>query len=97
MSDLDTLSYELRDLLIKELNLKLTPDELPVDEPLLAVQQQPSKAKIDSLDMLSLIMAIEDRYGVRLPQSTQELTGIFASVRSLAENVSRLRVETARG
>ncbi|HEV8255233.1 MAG TPA: phosphopantetheine-binding protein [Vicinamibacteria bacterium] len=94
MSDIDALSRELRDLLIQELNLKMSPDDLPLDDPLLDVQA-PTGAKIDSLDVLSLIMAIEDRYGVRLPQTKDELQVIFKSVRSVAENVDRLRTEVS--
>ena len=100
MSDVESLSNELRELLISELNLKITAEELSLDEPLLsrgASSKQAAKpttsAEIDSLDMLSLIMAIEDRYGVRLPQKTEELSGVFRSVRSIAENVERLRTE----
>jgi acyl carrier protein len=92
MSELDNLSHELRDLLIRELNLKIASDELSLDEPLLS-GKQPTKMAIDSLDMLSLVMAIEDRYGVRLPQTTEELSGIFASIRSIAQSVERLQAE----
>lgn len=100
MPDVESLSKELRELLITELNLKITPEELSLDEPLLShngsnkqAAKPAGKAEIDSLDMLSLIMAIEDRYGVRLPQKPEELSGIFSSVRSIAEKVESLRTE----
>lgn len=90
MPNLEELSKELRHLLVQELHLKVSPEEIPIDAPLLD-PRRPVGVAIDSLDMLSLVMVIEDRYGITLPENTKELKGVFESIRSLAENVVRLQ------
>ncbi len=95
MSNVDDLSKEVRELLITELSLKVSPEELPVDQPLLDARR-PGGVAIDSLDMLSLVLAIEDRYGVKLPDDVKELTAVFTSVRSVAENIMKLQVQALR-
>lgn len=46
---------------------------------------------LDSLDMLEMSMAIEQKYGVKLRSDDPENRTIFASLRSLSEHVQKNR------
>ena len=47
---------------------------------------------LDSLDMLELSMAVEQRYGVKLRSDDPNNEKIFASLRSLSRHIQLLRV-----
>jgi acyl carrier protein len=91
MSTVDDVSRDLRQLLVQELSLDVEPEAIPLDEPLLDAARSGSAMALDSLDMLSLVLVIEERYGIKLPDDTQELAQMFASIRSLAESIRRLQ------
>jgi acyl carrier protein len=97
MSNVDDLSRELRELLVQELSLNVDPETLPIDQPLLDGSRSAGPVAIDSLDMLQLVLTIEDRYAVQLPEDARELSVIFNTIQSLAENVARLRQPAAQG
>lgn len=46
---------------------------------------------LDSLDMLEISLAIQQRYGVRLKADGPDVVRIFASLRSLANQINALR------
>ena len=46
---------------------------------------------LDSLDMLELSMAIEQKYGIKLRSDDPDNKTIFASLRSLTEHVQKNR------
>ena len=46
---------------------------------------------LDSLDMLELSMAIEQKYGVKLRSDDPDNQKIFASLRSLSEHIQSCR------
>ena len=46
---------------------------------------------LDSLDMLELSMAVEQRYGVKLRSDDPENAKIFASLRSLSQHIQSHR------
>ena len=46
---------------------------------------------LDSLDMLELSMAIEQKYGLKLRSDDPDNKAIFASLRSLTEHVQKNR------
>lgn len=84
--DSNALRHELKELIIRELNLEgKTPAELDDAAPLFG-----EGLGLDSLDALQLAMAIEERYGLRLPEG-DEVRPIFASVSALADYVARCR------
>jgi acyl carrier protein len=47
---------------------------------------------LDSLDALQLAMAIEERFGVTIPEGEASRT-IFASVNAIAEHIARAKAE----
>lgn len=70
-------------LLIEELDLTRTLEEIDDDAPLFG-----EGLGLDSLDALQLAMAIEDRFGVRVPEGKAAAAPVFASVASLAAFVA---------
>lgn len=80
--DRQTLQAELKQLIVKELDLRdKTPEEIDDQAPLFG-----EGLGLDSLDALQLAMAIEERFGVRLPEG-DAARPIFASVAALAEHI----------
>jgi acyl carrier protein len=79
---LDELKSAIKELIVSELDLRgKTPDQIVDDDPLFG-----AGLGLDSLDALQLAMAIEERFGIRVPEgeATKE---IFASVSALADFV----------
>jgi acyl carrier protein len=84
--DSTSLRHEIKQLIIRELNIEgKSPDELDDKAPLFG-----DGLGLDSLDALQLAMAIEEQYQLKLPEG-DEVRPIFASVASLADFVARSR------
>ena len=84
--DRDSLLPELKALIVQELDLRdRSPDDIGDD-----LQLFGEGLGLDSLDALQLAMAIEERFGVRIPEG-DAARPIFASVRSLADYVAKAR------
>ena len=82
--DRAALCTEIKELLIRELNLEgKTPADIADDAPLFG-----AGLGLDSLDALQLAMAIEERFQVTLPEG-DEVRPIFASVAAIADFVAR--------
>ncbi len=78
---MDTKST-LKELMIAELNLaNKTPADIVDDAPLFG-----SGLSLDSLDALQLAMAIEEKFGVKIPEG-DGARSIFASVDALAAHI----------
>lgn len=78
--DPDTLTLALKRLMIEELDLRgKTPEAIDEQAPLFG-----EGLGLDSLDALQLAMAVEERFGVRVPDG-EEGRAAFASVRALAD------------
>jgi acyl carrier protein len=79
-----SLHQELKELIIRELNLEgRSPDELDDSAPLFG-----EGLGLDSLDALQLAMAVEERYRLKLPDG-DEVRRVFSSIASLAEYIER--------
>ncbi len=77
--DLAELRRELRALIVSELNLEgRDPDGIDEEAPLFG-----EGLGLDSLDALQLAMAVEERFGVRIPEGSEGRVA-FASVAALA-------------
>lgn len=84
-SAVDTKSA-LKELMIRELNLaNRTPDDIVDDAPLFGPGVG-NGLSLDSLDALQLAMAIEERFGVKIPEG-DGARSIFASVDALAAHI----------
>lgn len=84
--DQKTLTEAIKRLMIEELDLRgKAPDDIDELAPLFG-----AGLGLDSLDALQLAMAVEERFGVAVPEG-EPGRAVFASVRALAEFVGRAR------
>lgn len=82
----DALMQELKQLIVDELDLRdRTASDIVDDDPLFG-----EGLGLDSLDALQLAMAIEERFGVRIPEG-DAARPIFASVTALASHIATHR------
>ncbi len=82
--DPETLKTEIKRLIIQELDLRDKTEGDIVDEAALFGEG----LGLDSLDALQLAMAIEERFGVQIPEG-EPAKAIFASVNALADYIAR--------
>ena len=81
--DRETLKLEIKKLIVEELDLRdRSAGDIQDDAPLFG-----EGLGLDSLDALQLAMAIEERFGVRIPEG-ESARPIFASVSALAEHIA---------
>ena len=81
--DREDLKLEIKRLLIEELDLRdRVESDIVDDAPLFG-----EGLGLDSLDALQLAMAIEERFGVRIPEG-EEAKAIFASVSAIADHIA---------
>lgn len=77
------LEPELARLIVESLNLEdIKPEDIEPEAPLFG-----AGLGLDSLDMLELSMAIEQKYGVKLRSDDPDNEKIFACLRSLAQHI----------
>ena len=80
----DDVKRKLKEIIIAELNLEgKGSDEIDDAAPLFG-----EGLGLDSLDALQLAMAIEENFGVQVPEG-DEARPIFASVNALAEHIQK--------
>lgn len=78
----DAVRHKLKELIVEELNLEgKSPDEIDDAAPLFG-----EGLGLDSLDALQLAVAIEESFGVRVPEG-EEARPIFASVNALVQHI----------
>jgi acyl carrier protein len=81
------LEHEIARLLVETLHLEgVSAEEIDPVQPLFR-----DGLGLDSLDMLELSMAIEQKYGMKLRSDDPDSKAIFASLRSLTEHVQKNR------
>jgi acyl carrier protein len=81
---MEELELELKRLIVSALALEdLAPEQIDSVEPLFG-----DGLGLDSIDGLELGMALRKTYGLRLEASSEELRGIFANVRSIANYIA---------
>lgn len=81
------LEQELKVLIIESLDLEdISPDEIDSEEPLFI-----EGLGLDSIDALELGLAINKAFKVKIDADSEETKKHFASVKSLAEFISKNR------
>ena len=84
--DLARLKTEIKELIVRELNLEgRDPATIEDDAPLFG-----EGLSLDSLDALQLAMSLEETFGVRIPEGDEART-IFRSVTCIAEHIEKGR------
>ena len=87
MNDVTSGEQELARLIVESLNLEgVAAEEIEADAPLFG-----AGLGLDSLDMLELSMAVEQKYGVKLRSDDPDNGKIFASLRSLWGHIQQQR------
>lgn len=82
----EALLTEIKELIVQELDLRgRTAQDIDSDAPLFG-----AGLGLDSLDALQLAMAIEERFGVAIPEG-EPAKEIFASVSAIARHIESVR------
>ncbi len=92
----DDLKYEIKVLLVAELNLSGRDPAAIADDAHLFGETQTGGLGLDSLDALQIAMVVEEAFGVRVPEG-DDARPIFLSVSSLAAFIVQERKANAVG
>jgi acyl carrier protein len=65
MNTLPELKTQIKNLLVEDLMLQITPQEIGDDQPLFG----PDSLGLDSVDALQLVVALDKRYGIKIPDA----------------------------
>jgi acyl carrier protein len=82
MSTTTPLKAQIRAMLVQDLMLQITPEEIGDDQPLFG----PGSLGLDSVDALQLVVALEKNYGLKIPDAAvarktmQTVSNIAAAV-----------------
>jgi acyl carrier protein len=83
MSDTTELKLQIKRMLVENLMLQVTPEQIGDDQPLFG----PGGLGLDSVDALQLVVALEKNYGLKIPDPELART-IMKDVNSIATAVS---------
>lgn len=79
-----TLKHELKELIIRACNKEASPDDVADDAPLIGPL---SVLELDSLDVLQINVALQQRYNVRI-EDGKHARRVMKSIDTLADFVS---------
>ncbi len=79
MADSTELNQKIKEMLVDELMLDETPDEIGNDTPLMG----PDSLGLDSVDALQVVVAIEKHFGLKISDA-EAAKGILQSVTTIA-------------
>ncbi|MFV0477597.1 MAG: acyl carrier protein [Parahaliea sp.] len=82
--DIETLKYELKQLIVDECDVDISASEIQDDEMLMG---ELSRLDLDSLDALSISLEIKHRYGKHIDSGNETRTAL-RSVDTLAQFVA---------
>ena len=88
MDDLSPLRGEIKKMVVENLMLQITAEELGDTQPLFG----PGSLGLDSVDALQLVVALDKNYGLKVPDP-EAAKSILQSVDSMAQAVQAKRVE----
>lgn len=80
---MDELKKQIREMMVTELMLPMSSDEIAEDAPIFS----PEGLGLDSVDALQLVVAIEKKFGLKLPDA-EAARQVLRSVNTIAEAVA---------
>jgi acyl carrier protein len=85
MNDTATLKQDIKRLMVENLMLQVSPDEIGDDQPLFG----PAGLGLDSVDALQLVVALDKQYGLKIadPECARK---VLQSITTMAEAVAGL-------
>ncbi|MBI5383344.1 MAG: acyl carrier protein [Verrucomicrobia bacterium] len=84
MKDTQTLRQEIKQLMVENLMLQVTADEIGDDQPLFG----PGSLGLDSVDALQIVVGLDKHYRLKIPDP-ETARGILKSVATIADAVQR--------
>jgi acyl carrier protein len=83
MDNTATLNQDIKQLMVENLMLQITADEIGDEQPLFG----PGSLGLDSVDALQLVVALDKKYGLKIadPEAARQ---ILKSVTTMAEAVA---------
>ena len=91
MSDLDSLQFDIKKLIIEVLALEdVTPQDIETDAPLFI-----EGLGLDSIDALELALAFHKEFGVRTQENDENNREYYHSVGSLVKFITEKQAEAA--
>ncbi|HEX5399499.1 MAG TPA: phosphopantetheine-binding protein [Verrucomicrobiae bacterium] len=82
MSDLIELKGQIKRMMVENLMLKISPEEIGDEQPLFG----PGGLGLDSVDALQLVVALDKNYRLKIPDP-ETARGILKNVNSIADAV----------
>jgi acyl carrier protein len=86
MEEINILKQRLKEMMVENLMLQVTADEIGDDQPLFG----PGSLGLDSVDALQLVVALDKNFGLKVPDPAAARE-ILQSVSSMAASVQRSR------
>ena len=80
MNTTPELKTEIKNFLVEDLMLQITPQEIGDDQPLFG----PGSLGLDSVDALQLVVALDKNYGLKIPDAAVARK-ILGTVNNIAE------------
>ena len=84
MEDLSTLKPRIKALMVENLMLQVTAEEIGDDQPLFG----PNSLGLDSVDALQLVVALDKNFGLKIPDPAAAKL-VLQSVTTIAEAVQK--------
>jgi acyl carrier protein len=91
MEELTALKQRIKAMMVENLMLQVTADEIKDDQPLFG----PESLGLDSVDALQLVVALEKNFGLKV-SSKEAAKDILHSVNTIAEAVLKKKAETGQ-
>jgi acyl carrier protein len=85
MDNSATLKQDIKRLMVENLMLQITPQEIGDDQPLFG----PGGLGLDSVDALQLVVALDKTYGLKIPDP-ECARKVLQSITTMAEAVANL-------